>query len=86
MFYRIIAKLLNWFDIKKPDVIVPQIDEQWQLIDNNGPWKTDELPVVTIRDVRDGWVRYKINSSFKFLFQDERLPIKTFVNIYKKVE
>lgn len=86
MIYKIIAKFLNWLRVKKP-VITPQVDEKWQLIDNNrGPWQTDDVPVITIRDVKDGWVRYRIGKNFKFLFQDERLPIETFVNIYKKIQ
>ena len=82
--YKTITKMF-YNRIVKPTP--PEVGSQWQMISNKGPWALENLPIITIRDVKDGWVRYRMgNSRFDFLFQDERLPIETFLNIYEKMK
>jgi hypothetical protein len=47
---------------------------------NGDPWGGGEPFTVTILDVRDGWVRYSMNT----VFNDERKKIKTFLYCYRR--
>jgi hypothetical protein len=51
---------------------------------NNDPFPPKQpRSVVTVRDVRDGWVRYRIGTSG--MFDDERMELKSFVKIYEPI-
>lgn len=59
----------------------PVPGEKWVLKgDLDGPWPSDKdyLPV-DILDVKKGWVRYAMGSTFP----DCRMRIKTFTSIYR---
>ena len=55
--------------------------QRWRLIRSDiGPWPDTKPPFyVTVLDVKDGWVRYRIGN----LFSDERLPMERFKNLYE---
>lgn len=53
----------------------PVIGEIWYLPDGS-PWATKYK--VSILDVKDGWVRYRIGS----VFDDERKPLSVFTSMY----
>ena len=56
--------------------------QRWVLCCADGPWEAEKnYPPVLIRDVKDGWVRYAIGSTFP----DCRHTIKVFVNMYRRV-
>lgn len=73
---------------KKPIEPLPVIDapsrgELWKfIVKDASPWDFTGGMVAKILDVKDGWVRYSIGRPY----EDERMEIKYFVEIYKKVE
>lgn len=64
----------------KREKIIPAAGEQWALHIDGDPFPSRYGPV-TILEVKEGWVRY----SFRSVFLDERKPLESFLNIYKKV-
>lgn len=53
--------------------------QRWRLVRNMGPWPDTKPPFyVTVLDVKDGWVRYRIGD----LFSDERMPTDIFERIF----
>lgn len=74
--------MFNFFkQPKNVEVVSPNIGEQWSLVSNNGdPWEKQKI-TVRILDVKAGWVRYYMSN----VFPDERMEIKSFVQIYYKV-
>jgi hypothetical protein len=64
--------------------ITPKPGESWVLKPRSGdPFGSyaAQSPV-TVLDVRDGWVRYKMVA----VFRDERCTIQSFVSTYERVE
>jgi hypothetical protein len=64
-------------------VSAPAPGEAWVLaLDAKGPWPYDAQPYkpVRVRDVRDGWVRYAIGSTYP----DERATVESFTRMYRK--
>ena len=58
----------------------PQPGEKWYFKDNcQGPWPKEDVPHVTIVDVKEGWVRYDMR-----YFKDQRLKLWQFKWMYKK--
>jgi len=53
--------------------------ESWELFDKS-PWPKHSTSI-TILDVKDDWVRYDMSP----LFMDQRMELKSFLRIYKKV-
>lgn len=78
----IINKFLHKFkrEDKVAEVKLPEVGEVWYLRDGS-PWVKMNCPA-KILDVRDGWVRYKLND---IIYQDERMQIKSFVSCYQYV-
>jgi len=64
---------------------LPMIGEKWCLkCDFDGsPWPKKDVVCVIVLDVKDGWVRYRIGEGL--LFGDERMKVKYFTRVYKKV-
>ncbi len=62
---------------------IPRVGECWKFRETNDddPWPVKDYGNVNILDVKDGWVRYYMNSTFP----DERRTISSFVKIYRKV-
>ena len=61
---------------------VPQPGESWIFDHADGsPWPRQPGPVVTVRDVRDGWVRYDMDGSRTWV--DQRTTLKTFRELYR---
>jgi len=58
----------------------PNPGESWTLIDNS-PWPQN-YPPVKILAVKDGWIRYDMPP----VFMDQRMKLKDFLRIYKKVK
>lgn len=68
--------------ILKCIVIFPKIGEKWifRSLEDGDPWQDEKnLHLATIIDVKDGWVRYKVNE----YFPDERRKLITFLMCYK---
>jgi hypothetical protein len=60
----------------------PEPGQKWVFIpEQKDPWERKHYPPVTILDVRDGWVRYAMQS----VFTDERTTIKSFTRMYRRV-
>jgi len=57
----------------------PNPGELWELTDDS-PWPKN-VPPVTVLAVKDGWVRYDMPP----LFMDQRMELKDFLRMYKKV-
>ena len=60
---------------------LPAKGEKW-LLTSGDPWGS-KYPPVTILDQKEGWVRYKMGTSLAF--NDERMELETFMDIYKRV-
>lgn len=61
---------------------IPRPGESWIFDHADGsPWPRAPGPVVTVRDVRDGWVRYDMDGSRAFV--DQRITLKTFCALYR---
>lgn len=60
----------------------PVPGESWRLYNNGDPFPPKSL--VTILDVRDGWVRYKIGSGN--MWGDERMEISMFSEVYRQTD
>jgi hypothetical protein len=60
---------------------IPRPGEEWFLTEGDqGPWPTERgASGAIIRDVANGWVRYRIGWSFP----DCRMELTRFLNIYK---
>lgn len=60
---------------------IPLPGESWIFDYRDGsPWSRQPGPVVTVRDVRDGWVRYDIDRT---AWTDQRTTLKTFRELYR---
>jgi hypothetical protein len=62
----------------------PAPGELWVFMpDKKGPWPTDARrhKPVEVLDVREGWVRYAMGN----VFPDERMSVKDFTWMYRKV-
>ena len=60
----------------------PVPGEKWRLYNGGDPFPPKSL--VTVLDVKDGWVRYKIGSGE--MFGDERMKVSTFSEVYRPHE
>ncbi len=60
----------------------PIVGEKWILQSRVGdPFPTKAETIVTILDVKAGWVRYEMND----VFNDQRMKIDLFMSCYKKI-
>jgi hypothetical protein len=60
---------------------IPHPGELWIFDHPDGsPWPREPGPIVTILEVRDGWVRYKNSDE---VWPDEHTTLKTFCKLYK---
>lgn len=74
----------NWFSSKKR--YEPKIGEVYKLKQTNvSPFNRIDV-FVTIKDVKEGWVLYAMHPLEKSMWQNESMPIKTFLAIYRKIE
>ena len=82
--------MLDWLFCNKDKPIeiseeIPNIEigEKWILKSDDGsPWPMVSCKFVTIKDIKDGWVRYHINT----YFPDERKKMNAFCRMYMKLE
>jgi hypothetical protein len=70
-----------WDIFRKKEPVVPKAGEKWRMPNKPDPWPQPDNPPVKILDVKDGWVRYRMNE----LFPDERKPMKDFLQLYRLV-
>ena len=81
-----------WSMFKKAkEVVVPnkilavisdiKIGDKFALKNDDSPWANAERPIVTVLDIKEGWVRYRIGH----IFPDERKPIDVFLGMYNKL-
>lgn len=67
----------------KPTLKIPTVGSQW--IFNRkataDPFETKPSSAITVLEIKQGWVRYKIGNGW--LFHDERLSIEDFLDYYK---
>jgi len=59
---------------------IPRPGESWIFDHAEGPWPRKPGPVVIVRDVKDGWVRYNID---RCAWTDQRTTLKTFRKLYR---
>lgn len=70
---------------KKKNIRYPKIGELWVFKNlSSDPWSDTKKIDVKIIDVKDGWVRYARQGTT--LFQDKRMQLSCFVNIYELKE
>lgn len=63
-----------------PDIPIPRPGESWIFDNSDGsPWPREPGPIVTVRDVRDGWVRFDMGGEW----DDNRTTLKTFCALYR---
>lgn len=76
----IILKILSVF------FTFPKPNEQWQLRGENDddPWEQPTRCLATIRDVKKGWVRYRLGDGS--YYPDERKTILMFISVYRKAD
>ena len=61
----------------------PVKGETWRMVPVHvDPWTPKKMAEVTIIDQKEGWVRYKFSDH---IFNDERMLLRTFMDIYKRV-
>lgn len=80
MFYKSIFNIFR----SKPKVAAPnqKIGSKWMLRAENGdPFPPKDFKPVEVLDVKDGWVRYRMNR----YFDDERISVGLFLSIYREV-
>ena len=78
-----VIETLRGFKKEKEEKKEIAAGQMWILRDGS-PWGEDfrQHPVVRILDVRDGWVRYYMNT----IFEDNRMKIDTFYYCYRRIE
>lgn len=62
---------------------IPRVGERWRRNDGD-PFPPKTFAVIL--DVQAEWVRYRIGNTFPNVFDDERLPLATFVQVYRPFE
>jgi len=72
----------------KEELEIPKIGSKWILSGEDGsPWANKSIsskPLITVLDVKDKWVRYKIGNGN--IFGDERLELECFLRLYREIK
>lgn len=66
---------------QEPVLVEPKAGEKWRLPTESNPWPSPEYRPVKILEVKDGWVKYRINE----IFPDERRRMDDFLKLYRPV-
>jgi len=77
---RLVRKEAPKDEQRPPPIAAGQL---WALRPDDSPFEPKAYKPVTIIAVQDGWVRYDMGG---FAFRDQRHPVKTFVQMYKRVD
>ena len=79
----VFSRIVMWFKrgpkLNGTPIRKPIKGEKWGRKDGS-PWPRSDRPVVTILDVKDGWVRYDMGGT---IFKDERMVMSSFLYCYK---